>query len=218
MTPGHIARYGPKRNLKNPVKPRNVTIEQLIAAGCHLGHNKSLCHPAFKPLLSGLHGTTHIINLDYTIAHLRRAAAVIRDITFRHGIILIIGTRKGYKPIMVHAAERMEACLLFRKWIPGTLTNGVHVLHGSGVKAEPTPFRHYANAKVQDLLAAKDNTLWSGPSLKRWVWDRRIEQWVETDDQNVPEFRDWRGELRFGSKDPPEMIQKQLAEAKADEE
>src|SRR5271167_2724516 len=144
MTPGYIARYNPNRDVKNPVKPRNVTIEQLLASGCHIGHNKSLCHPAYKPFITGRHGTIHIINLDYTIAHLRRACTLIREISFRQGIILFLGTRKGFKPIVVEAAERMDGYCLNNRWIAGTITNGSNVLHRGKTIESRTPFRHFA--------------------------------------------------------------------------
>jgi ribosomal protein S2 len=144
-----ITRYNPNRDLKSPVKPRNVTIEQLLAAGCHIGHNKSSCHPSMKPFISGLYDRTSIINLDYTIAHLRRACTVIRDISFRHGTILFIGTRKGHKPILVSATERMHGYMIFRKWIPGTVTNGGDVLKRGYLKDELTPFWQYANPSIK---------------------------------------------------------------------
>src|SRR5271170_694884 len=101
MTSEPQARYNPLRDLKSPVKPRNVTIEQLLAAGSHIGHNKSFTHPAMKPFITGRYEGIHIINLDYTIAHLRRACTIIREVSFRLGIILLVGNRKGHKPILV---------------------------------------------------------------------------------------------------------------------
>ena len=197
MTPGFIARYNPNRDLKSPVKPRNVTIEQLLAAGSHIGHNKSLCHPAMKPFITGLQGSTHIINLDYTIAHLRRACTLIREVSFRQGIILLISTRKGHKPILVNAAERMGACLLYRRWVPGTITNGINVLQRSGVKDAETPFRHFANQSIKEKLA--ETTPWKESTMVRLVWNREEKEWMQSEEE-VPVFRDWKGELRFEKK------------------
>jgi len=212
MTPGFIARYNPNRDLKSPVKPRNVSIEQLLAAGSHIGHNKSLCHPAMKSFITGLQGSTHIINLDYTIAHLRRACTLIREVSFREGIILLISTRKGHKPILVNAADRMGACLLYRRWVPGTVTNGINVLHRSGVKDAETPFRHFANQSVKEKLA--ETTPWKGSTMTRLVWNREEKKWVESEGE-VPVFRDWKGELRFekttNSKKQLELSSKNLA-------
>ena len=192
-----ISRYSPTRELKTPTKPRNITVEQLLAAGCHIGHNKSAVHFAMKPFITGLHGTTHIINLDYTIAHLRRAAFVVREVSFRQGIILFLGTRKGHKPILVEAAERMGGYLLHTKWIPGTITNGNNVLYRGKTIELDTPFRHFADVATREALKKKAETepLWKGGTMNRFVWDRSDKKWVQTND-SVAEFRDWHGELR----------------------
>jgi ribosomal protein S2 len=189
MTSKQIARYNPNRDLKAPVKPRNVTIEQLLAAGCHIGHNKSSCHPAMKPFIAGLHDKLHIINLDYTIAHLRRACTVVREVAFRHGVILVIGTRKGHKPILVKATERMGSCLLHRKWIPGTVTNSNNVLFRGYLTEVATPFKTVEASEGDKKVA-------DGVTRSRMVWDHGKAEWVEAND-DPHEFRDWKGELRL---------------------
>ena len=150
-----------------------------------------------KPFITGLQGSTHIINLDYTIAHLRRACTLIREVSFRQGIILLIGTRKGHKSIVVNAADRMGACLLYRRWVPGTITNGINVLQRSGVKDAETPFRHFANQSVKQKLA--NTTPWKETTMIRLVWNREEKKWAQSEGE-VPVFRDWKGELRLEKK------------------
>jgi ribosomal protein S2 len=185
MTPKSIVRYSPYRDLRNPVRPRDVTIEHLIAAGSHIGHNKSSCHPFMKPFIYGLHDTNHIINLDYTLAHLRRACNLVREVSFRHGIILLIGTRKGHKQILINATDRMGAYMLFRKWIPGTLTNGKHVLFRGYVKEDPTPFQKYAkDVSPADLLKLPPE-LENTPILQKYTWDLKTKQWIPSKTDKV---------------------------------
>src|SRR5271169_1460942 len=174
MKPKMVSRYSPTRDLKNPIKPRNVTVEHLLAAGCHIGHNKSAVHFAMKPFISGLHGSTHIINLDYTIAHLRRACFLIREVSFRQGIILFIGNRKGHKPIVVEAAERMDGYCLSNRWIAGTITNGSNVLFRGQTMESQTPFRHFADEAIKAELKKKAETepLWEGAAtMNKFIWD-----------------------------------------------
>ena len=196
-----MVRYSPNRDLKAPMWPRNATIEQLLAATCHIGHHRSLVHPFMKSFIAGSYGTTHIINLDYTLAHLRRACAVIREISFRQGIILIIGSRKGQKPIVVSAADRMRAYILYRRWIPGLITNAASVLQRGKARVVDTPFPHFASEEVRTKL--KDQGLFPEGEMKKMVWHRDKGVWEESLHE-VPEFRDWRGELRDGEwvKDP----------------
>jgi ribosomal protein S2 len=193
MTPKHRIRYNARRDIRNPPKPRNISIEHLLAAGVHLGHNKALCHPAMKSFVTGIHDNTHIINLDYTIAHLRRACTIIREVNFRGGIILFIGTRRGQRPMLIAAAERMGGYLISRRWIAGTITNGLNVLYRGETKAEGIPFRQYVETLQQRKM---QETLWTGRSMDRFVFDWNQKEWVSGNEEAVPEFRDWKGELR----------------------
>lgn len=190
-----IGQYNPYRDLKYPVKPRNVTVEQLLAAGCHIGQHKSNCHPAMKPFITGTWENLDIINLDYTLAHLRRACAIVREVSFRHGRILLAGTRKGHKKILINAAERMGAYLIYKKWIPGTITNAHNVLYRGRLKEMPTPIRKYASKSVLEELATKP--LWDKETVARFVWDHHSGQWIMSDDR-VPDFKDWKGKFRAG--------------------
>ena len=188
-----MVRYSPNRDLKTPMWPRNATVEQLLAATCHIGHNTSLVHPFMKSFISGSFNSIHIINLDYTLAHLRRASSIVREISFRQGIILIIGSRKGQKPIVVKAAERMEGYILYRRWIPGLITNTMSVLGRGRIKDVDTPFPHFASEEVQKKWNLQG--LFPEGEVKKSVWNRATGEWELTLD-GVPEFRDWMGELR----------------------
>lgn len=70
----------------------------------------------------------HIISLDVTASHLRRACKVVEGVAARGGLILFVGTREGQARAVVKAAELAGGCHLFDKWTPGTLTNGQQIL------------------------------------------------------------------------------------------
>jgi small subunit ribosomal protein S2 len=65
----------------------------------------------------------HIISLETTAAHLRRAARVVEEVSYRGGLILFVGTRKMQMEIVARAAELSGACHLFTRWTPGSITN-----------------------------------------------------------------------------------------------
>lgn len=94
----------------------------------------------------------------------------------------------------------MGACILFRKWIPGTVTNGNNVLFRGMLKEEPTPFKQYADFGLKERLL--EDPLGEPYKMERWVFDPVKKDWVEADD-DVPVFRYWRGEPRV----PPEPKQ-----------
>lgn len=116
-------RYITTQLISNPPKPEDVTLELLMASQTHMGHNTSLWNPANSRYIYGVREGIHIISLETTAAHLRRAARVVEDVAFRGGLILIVGTRKGQMEIVTKAAELAGACHLFTKWIPGCITN-----------------------------------------------------------------------------------------------
>jgi small subunit ribosomal protein S2 len=106
----------------------------LLANQTHLGHATSLWHPGNSSYIFGIRDGIHIISLDITFAYLRRAAKVVTEIARRGGIILFLGTRKGWDEIVVNNAKRAGACHIFDRWTPGSLTNGQQILGNCAVK------------------------------------------------------------------------------------
>lgn len=128
---GPVDFYKPHELLANPPKPQDVTLELLMASQSHLGHATSLWNPMNAKYIFGIRGEQdpiHIISLDVTASHLRRACKVVEGVASRGGLILFVGTREGQARAVVKAAEMAGGCHLFDKWTPGTLTNGQQIL------------------------------------------------------------------------------------------
>ena len=123
--------YKPHELLSNPPWPKDITLELLMASQAHIGHATSLWHPANAKYIFGVRGEQdpiHIISLDVTAAHLRRACKIVRGVTERGGLVLFVGSREGQARAVVKAAEMSKGCHLFGKWIPGSITNGQQIL------------------------------------------------------------------------------------------
>jgi small subunit ribosomal protein S2 len=102
-----------------------------MASQSHLGHSTSLWNPMNAKYIFGIRGEQdpiHIISLDVTASHLRRACKIVEGVASRGGLILFVGTRDGQARAVVKAAELAGGCHLFDKWTPGTLTNGQQIL------------------------------------------------------------------------------------------
>jgi small subunit ribosomal protein S2 len=125
-------RYFPERVLREA--PADATLELLMASQAHMGHHTSLWNPATSRYIYGVRAGIHIISLEVTLAHLRRAARLVEEVAYHGGLILFVGTRKGQMPIVVRAAELAKACHLFQKWTPGAITNRDRILHGMGMQ------------------------------------------------------------------------------------
>ncbi|KAL4911595.1 hypothetical protein BDW74DRAFT_143244 [Aspergillus multicolor] len=120
--------YKPENLIRNPPSPSDITLELLLANQTHLGHTTSRWNPRNSRYIYGIRDGIHIISLDVTAAHLRRAAKVVEEVAARGGLILFAGTRPGQKRIVVRAAQLSHGYHIFERWIPGSLTNGEQIL------------------------------------------------------------------------------------------
>jgi small subunit ribosomal protein S2 len=122
--------------LLNPPWPKDITLELLMASQAHMGHHPSRWHPANARYIAGIRQDIHIISLEQTAAHLRRAARVVEGIAHAGGLILFVGNRKGQRDATVLAAKLAGggACHLFTKWTPGTITNRDQILADGELK------------------------------------------------------------------------------------
>ncbi|KAK8127107.1 mitochondrial 37S ribosomal protein uS2m [Apiospora kogelbergensis] len=123
-------RYSPGDVFRNPPGPKDVTLELLMASQAHMGHHASVWNPANARYIYGVRNGVHIISLEQTAAHLRRAARVVEEVAYHGGLILFVGTRPGQTQIVTQAARLAKACHLFTKWTPGTITNSDKILPG----------------------------------------------------------------------------------------
>ena len=106
-----------------------------MASQSHLGHSTSLWNPMNQRYIYGVRQGVHIISLETTAAHLRRAAKVVEGVAYHGGLILFVGTRPGQGPAVVKAAELAKGCHLFERWTPGSITNGDQILRNCEIQA-----------------------------------------------------------------------------------
>lgn len=119
--------YKPHKDIAAPGSIREISIATLIAAGAHLGHSTALLRPSTQPYIYGVRDGIHIINLDMTVTHLRRAAKVVEGIAKNGGLILYVGTRNGQQRSLQMAANRSGGYYVHTRWVPGTLSNATEI-------------------------------------------------------------------------------------------
>jgi small subunit ribosomal protein S2 len=127
-------RYVPTELISNPPRPEDISLELLMASQTHMGHNTTKWNPLNSRYIHGARDGVHVISLETTAAHLRRAARVVEEVAYRGGLILFVGNRKGQMEIVTRAAELAGACHLFTKWTPGSITNRDVILRAQGTK------------------------------------------------------------------------------------
>ena len=149
--------YEPHTVLTHPPKPQDITLELLLASQAHMGHSTSLWNPMNQRYIYGIREGIHIISLEETAAHLRRAAKVVEGVAYHGGLILFVGTRPGQDRCVVKAADLAKGCHIFERWIPGTITNGENILPSSSLRIVDE-FDNDVQAyqgKIRDLPALK---------------------------------------------------------------
>ena len=85
----------PGINMKIP----NLSIEQLLEAGVHLGHKTLRWNPRMKKFIYGEKNSIHIIDLTQTVVMLKNAMKELHKCISGGGKILIVST-KADKPFI----------------------------------------------------------------------------------------------------------------------
>ncbi|KAG7452657.1 ribosomal protein S2 [Guyanagaster necrorhizus] len=110
-------------SLRRP--PAEATLSALLATGAHFGHAASIMNPNFMPYAYGVRAGITIIDMDRTLALLRRAVNLVRSVAHNRGQIVFVGTRADIRPVVEKAARRVgrQGYHVGERWLPGTLTN-----------------------------------------------------------------------------------------------
>ncbi|KAL9103322.1 MAG: hypothetical protein Q9163_001628 [Psora crenata] len=163
--------YQPHRLVTDPPRPSEITLELLLASQAHLGHKTSHWNPANSRYIFGIRQGIHIISLDVTAAHLRRACRVVSGVTERGGLVLFVGNRPGQERCVVRAAEMAEGCHLFERWTPGSITNGHQILRACRMKVVDEFDRTIPGygKELADLPALKPDLVVCLNPLENWV-------------------------------------------------
>ena len=100
-----------------------VSLEKLIEAGAHFGHQVKRWNPRMKPYLYGAQGNVHIFDLVKTKECLDEALNVIKEAAKAGKSILIVGTKKQVKEKVSQIALETGTFYVNERWLGGTLTN-----------------------------------------------------------------------------------------------
>lgn len=111
---------------------REITLEELLEAGCHFGHQVTRQNPKAREFIFEARDNIHIIDLAKTKEGLEAAAAYVRDLAAKEGSsIIIVGAKRQARIIVEEEVKRAFQAFgsqegLFyvtNRWIGGTLTN-----------------------------------------------------------------------------------------------
>src|SRR3989344_4377478 len=102
---------------------RNITLMEMLKAGVHFGHKKSLWNPKMAPYIFTTRNGIHILDLEKTHTKLAEALDFAREIAAKGGTILFVGTKRQAKEEVRKAAESCGMPYVVTRWLGGTFTN-----------------------------------------------------------------------------------------------
>ena len=105
------------------MKIPNITIEQLLEAGVHLGHKTLRWNPKMKKYIFGKRDSIHIIDLTQTLELIKIAMEKVHDTITNNGKILFVSTKKQASEAIAEVAKETDQYFVNYRWLGGMLTN-----------------------------------------------------------------------------------------------
>ncbi len=103
--------------------PSEVTLQALLDAGLHFGHQTKRWNPKMKPFVFDKRNGIHIIDLEKSLEQLEKAKQFVLEIAGRGRPILFVGTKKQAQQITKEIATASGQPYVNSRWLGGTLTN-----------------------------------------------------------------------------------------------
>ncbi|WP_308516840.1 30S ribosomal protein S2 [Sphingomonas flavescens] len=100
-----------------------VTMQQLLEAGAHFGHQTHRWNPKMKPYIFGDRNGVHIIDLSQTVPLFSRALDFVQQTVARGGKVLFVGTKRQAQDAIAEAAAASGQHFVNHRWLGGMLTN-----------------------------------------------------------------------------------------------
>jgi len=100
-----------------------VTMQALLDAGAHFGHQTHRWNPKMKPYIFGERNGIHIIDLSQTVPLFARALDFVAATVAHGGKVLFVGTKRQAQEPIADAARRSGQHFVNHRWLGGMLTN-----------------------------------------------------------------------------------------------
>ena len=100
-----------------------VSLEQLLDAGVHFGHQVRRWNPKMEPFIYGQRNGIHIIDIVQTLVYLEETKQFLTKQSSEGKTILFVGTKRQAAPIIKSAAEECDSFYVNQRWLGGMLTN-----------------------------------------------------------------------------------------------
>lgn len=108
---------------------REITLEELLEAGCHFGHQVTRQNPKARDFIYEARDNIHIIDLAKTKEELELAGSFVKDLAAKGGTMMILGTKRQAKGVAEEEIKRIAESgadgiySITNRWVGGTFTN-----------------------------------------------------------------------------------------------
>ena len=100
-----------------------VSLEELMDAGAHFGHQTRRWNPKMEEYIYGSEGGVHIFDLTKTKPLIEEALDFLAKSAKEGKKILILGTKKQIKDKVAEVAEKAGTPYVNERWLGGTISN-----------------------------------------------------------------------------------------------
>ncbi len=100
-----------------------VSMNYLLEAGVHFGHQTKRWNPKMKEYIFTARDDIYIIDLQKTAKKIEEAYSALKSIAQNGGKVLFVGTRKQASEAIKEEALRSDSYYVNTRWLGGTLTN-----------------------------------------------------------------------------------------------
>ena len=113
-----------------------VTINDLLEAGCHFGHQTRRWNPRMKKFVYGAKNGITIIDLTKTMRQIADACNFLQKVVIDGGDVLFVGTKRQIRDVVKELAADTNMFYVSERWLGGTLTNNVTIRKSIAKMAE----------------------------------------------------------------------------------
>lgn len=100
-----------------------ITINDLLEAGCHFGHQTRRWNPKMKKYVYGAKNGISIIDLTKTMRQIADACNFLQKVVSDGGDVLFVGTKRQVRDLIRDCADKTGMFCISERWLGGTLTN-----------------------------------------------------------------------------------------------
>ena len=139
---------------------QDISLNDLLEAGCHFGHQKRRWNPAMTRFIYGERDGVHIFDLAKTKLGLEQACEFAKNTAASGGKILFVATKRQAADFVKNEAIRVGMPYITVRWMGGFLTNYGHLsksmkkLADDKTKREAGDFKKYT--KKERLLIDRE--------------------------------------------------------------